>query len=75
MNRDRLIGQLQQLAGRLKETWGHLTGAPACVDSGRQAQFAGRIRAQRGLSAERAERQLSEFLYRHRDWKITKITS
>jgi uncharacterized protein YjbJ (UPF0337 family) len=69
MNRERFAGQLEQFVGRVKECWGILTNDPALAAAGQYAQLAGRIRARCALSAERSERQLSEFLARHRDWE------
>lgn len=70
MNRDQLTGRLQQLVGIIEEFWGDVTGAPLLAATGREAQLAGQIRAERGLSTAQADRQLREFLYRHRHWKI-----
>ncbi|MDP1524961.1 MAG: hypothetical protein Q8M20_04075 [Rhodocyclaceae bacterium] len=71
MNRDQWIGRLQQFVGIIEETWGHLSDEPELAVTGRKAQFTGRIRAQLGLSRAKADRQLGEFLHRHRHWKIT----
>lgn len=71
MNRDQLAGRLEQAVGIIEEYWGTLRHDPALVAAGRQARFTGGIRARRALSSAIAERQLGEFLYRHRHWKTT----
>jgi len=71
MNREQLTGRLQQFVGIIEEAWGNLSDEPELAASGRKARFTGRIRAQRGLSTAQADRQLGEFLHRHRHWKIT----
>lgn len=70
VNRDQFNGRLQQLVGIIEECWGSVTDAPSLAARGRKTQFKGRILAERGLSTAQADRQLREFLYRHRDWKI-----
>lgn len=72
MNRDRVEGNLKQFSGILKEQWGRLTGNDLGVDAGRRDRLAGSIQARHGLSKEEAERQVREFLYRNRDWDISR---
>lgn len=71
MNRDQVIGRWQEVVGRIKECCGDVTGAQLLTAVGREARLAGRIRARRGLSTAQADRQLREFVYRNRHWKIT----
>lgn len=70
MNCEQLTGRVQQFVGSIEEYWGDVTDAPSLAASGKQTRFAGRIRTERGLSTAQADRQLREFLYRHRHWKI-----
>ena len=72
MNRDRVEGNLKQLGGKLKEQWGNLTRNDVGVDAGRRDQLAGSIQVRHGLSKEEAERQVRDFLYRNRDWNLSR---
>ena len=68
MNRDRLAGRLKLVGGRLKESWGALTGDPLAAASGRRDRIVGKALEQRGISREQADRQLEDFLRRNRNW-------
>lgn len=69
MNHDRFEGICRQLGGALREQWGTLAGDPLAVTAGRRMRRAGRIQEQRGLARRDADRQLAEFLSRHRNWR------
>lgn len=68
MNPDRFLGVCQQVRGRIKQSWGVLVEDPNLVEYGVRDRLAGRVREQRGLSKEQSERQLREFMSRHRRW-------
>jgi len=68
MNRDRLQGIWQQFRGKVKEHWGTLTGDPLAVAAGTRKRLLGRIQEQRGVSKQEADRQLSDFMRRNRNW-------
>ena len=68
MNPDRFLGICRQLRGRIKQRWGVLAGDPDLAEFGARDLLAGRIQEQRGLAKERSERQLREFMNRHRRW-------
>lgn len=68
MNRDRLLGTWQQVRGKVKQQWGTLTGDPYAIDAGVRDRLLGEIRQQRGASKEEADRQLTDFVKRNRDW-------
>ena len=68
MNRDRLLGIWKQFRGKAQERWGTLTGDPLAIDAGAGDQLLGRIQEQRGASKEEADRQLTDFMKRNRDW-------
>ncbi len=68
MNRDRVQGLSKRVGGRLKETWGAIVRDPRAMAAGRRDQIAGRVQEQRGLSRQRADRQLEEFMRRNRNW-------
>lgn len=68
MNQDRIQGICRQLIGALKQRWGKLSGDAAALTAGAADRIAGRIREQRGISKELADRQLADFLRRNRNW-------
>jgi uncharacterized protein YjbJ (UPF0337 family) len=68
MNRDRLLGTWQQVRGKVKEQWGTLTGDPYAIDSGARDRLLGKIQEERGASKEEADRQLTDFVKRNRNW-------
>jgi uncharacterized protein YjbJ (UPF0337 family) len=68
MNRDRLLGIWKQFTGKAKERWGTLTGDPHAIDAGARDQLVGKIQEQRGASKEEADRQLTDFIKRNRNW-------
>jgi uncharacterized protein YjbJ (UPF0337 family) len=68
MNRDRLEGKWKQLSGRMKERWGTLTHDQLSVVAGKHDQAAGKYQERYGITREKGERVLAEFLRRNRDW-------
>jgi len=72
MNRDRVEGSWKQFSGQLKEQWGRLTRNDSGVEAGKRQQLAGSLQARQGVSKEEAERQINDFLYRNRDWDISR---
>ena len=68
MNQDQMQGLLRQFSGSAKACWGALTGDPATSAAGTRDRLAGQIQMQRGDSKQAADRQLAEFMYRHRKW-------
>jgi len=68
MNRDRLLGTWQQLKGAVKEQCGALIGDPDAVAAGARDRLLGEIQQQRGVSKEEADRQLTDFIKRNRNW-------
>ncbi len=68
MNRDRVQGLSKLLGGKLKESWGTLVRDPHAMAAGRRAQIAGRVQEQRGISQQKADRQLDDFMRRNRNW-------
>jgi uncharacterized protein YjbJ (UPF0337 family) len=72
MNRDRVEGNLKQFGGKLREQWGRITHDDLGVDAGKRDQLAGSIQARHGISKEEAERQVADFLYRNRDWNLSR---
>ena len=68
MNRDRFEGACRQLAGSLRVRWFGLTGDESGRVEGEREQRAGHMQVRYGISKERLENQLRDFLLRHRDW-------
>ena len=68
MNGERFAGIWLQLAGRMNETWGELTGDPLRAATGRRDQIFGKARQRSGIAKEDSERQMTDFLTRNRDW-------
>jgi uncharacterized protein YjbJ (UPF0337 family) len=52
----------------MKEVWGALSGDPYASAAGRRDRLAGKIQEQRGLSRQKADRQLEDFMTRNRNW-------
>jgi len=72
MNRDKVEGNWKQVSGKLKEKLGQLTGNDFVVDAGRRDQLAGSIQVRHGISKQEAELQITDFLYRNRDWDLSR---
>ena len=70
MNQDQLEGRLRQAAGKARERWGLLTGAPLVAAAGRRDQLIGRIQERRGNANQEAADQLRDFLRRNRNWYL-----
>ena len=68
MNRDRWLGIWKQFMGKMKERWGTVTDDPFAIDAGARDQLLGKIQEQRGASKEEADRQLTDFMKRNRNW-------
>lgn len=68
MNGEQFAGICRQLAGRMSETWGELTGDPLRAAAGRRAQIFGKAQQRSGIAKEDSARQLRDFLTRNRDW-------
>ncbi len=72
MNRDRVEGNWKQFSGILREQWGKLTQDDSGVNAGRRDQLAGSIQVRHGVSKEESERQVRDFLYRNRNWDLSR---
>ena len=68
MNEQQIAGIGQQIAGKLKETWGELTGDPLRAAAGRHGQIAGKAEQLSGIEKEQSARQLQDFLHHNRNW-------
>lgn len=72
MNRDQIEGNWKQFSGKLKEQWGRLAQNDSAVAAGKRDQLAGSIKVRHGMSREDTERQVRDFLYRNRDWDLSR---
>ncbi len=72
MNRDRIEGSWNLWGGKAEEQWSKLIGDESGLNAARQRQLAGSIQLRRGNSKEEAERQIRDFLYRNRDWNLSR---
>jgi uncharacterized protein YjbJ (UPF0337 family) len=68
MNRDRWLGIWKQLMGKAKEQWGTFTSDPFAIDAGVRDRLLGKIQEQRGAREREADRQLTDFVKRNRNW-------
>ncbi len=69
MNWDRAEGNWKQFKGIVKEQWGKLTDDQLDVIAGKRTQLAGKIQEAYGFSKEEAERQLSDWEKRQREFR------
>ena len=66
MNGEQVAGICRQVAGRMNELWGDLTGDPLRAAEGRRRQIVGKTQQRSGIAHEEAARQLRDFLHRNR---------
>ena len=69
MNQDRLHGLWKQFGGKMKEHWGMITNDSLTTAAGTRSRLAGGLQEQRGILKQEADRQLEEFMSRHRNWQ------
>jgi uncharacterized protein YjbJ (UPF0337 family) len=55
---DQVQGKSQQIAGKLKETWGKLTDNDIALYNGKREQFVGKLKEHYGLAKEEADRKI-----------------
>jgi len=68
MNRDRRDGIWKQVRGKLRQQWGRLAGDSSAAAAGARDLLAGKHQEQRGVSKQKADRQLQDFMSRNRNW-------
>lgn len=69
MDNDRVQGIWKQLVGTAKELWGALVDDPFMLAAGTRERAAGKRQEQRSINRREADRQLDEFVSRHRNWQ------
>jgi uncharacterized protein YjbJ (UPF0337 family) len=58
MNKEQVQGKAEQVAGKIKEKWGKLTGDDVALYNGKREHFLGKLKDHYGLAKEDAEKQL-----------------
>ncbi len=61
MNEDKVKGQWEQLAGKLKTKWGKLTDDDVKSTEGDSEYLAGKIQERYGIARDEAHKQVKEF--------------
>jgi uncharacterized protein YjbJ (UPF0337 family) len=61
MNRDELVGDWNQVKGKIREKWGDLTDDDLDRIAGKRDQLVGKIQEKYGKAREDVERELDEF--------------
>ena len=62
MNTDQLEGKWKQLAGQVRQKWGHLTDSDIQVIAGKRDVLIGRVQERYGLAKEKATSEVDGFL-------------
>jgi uncharacterized protein YjbJ (UPF0337 family) len=68
MNGERFAGICLQLAGRMNQSWGELTGDQLRVTAARRDQITGKAQQASGIVQEAAARQMRDFQHQNRNW-------
>lgn len=69
MNEDRVKGNWLQFKGKIREQWGKLTDDDLDVIAGKRDQLLGKIQERQGIVKEAAEKQLSDWESRNKDFR------
>lgn len=70
MNAEQFAGICRQLAGKMNEIVGELSGDPLRAADGRRSQIIGKNQQRKAIAKQQSARQLREFLYRNRNWRF-----
>jgi uncharacterized protein YjbJ (UPF0337 family) len=62
MNWDQVQGNWTQIKGKAKQMWGDFTDDDLDVIAGKREELAGRLQAKYGLSKEKAEEQVDDWV-------------
>jgi uncharacterized protein YjbJ (UPF0337 family) len=68
MNWNRVQGNWKQMKGKVKEQWGKLTDDQLDVVAGNRDELIGRIQNAYGIAQDEAERQVSDWESRSREF-------
>ncbi|MFT6089580.1 CsbD family protein [Sulfitobacter sp.] len=66
MNWDTVKGNWKQMTGKIKEEWGDLTDDDLTEAAGERDQLVGKIQAKYGIAKEEAEKQVDNFVAKHK---------
>ncbi|MBW4962064.1 CsbD family protein [Sulfitobacter sp. CW3] len=66
MNWDTVKGNWKQMTGKIKEEWGDLTDDDLTEAAGERDQLVGKIQAKYGIAKEEAEKQVDNFMAKHK---------
>ena len=66
MNRDELVGDWNQMKGKIREKWGDLTDDDMDRIAGKRDQLIGRIQEKFGKTRDAVEREVDDF---ERNWR------
>jgi uncharacterized protein YjbJ (UPF0337 family) len=66
MNWDRIEGNWNQFAGKVREQWGKLTDDEIAQIKGNQQQLSGKIQERYGITKDEADRQINDWFGRQR---------
>ncbi|MET4579781.1 CsbD family protein [Ottowia thiooxydans] len=69
MNEDRVKGNWLQFKGKVKEQWGKLTDDDLDVIAGKRDQFLGKLQERQGIAKDVAEKELSDWESRNKDFR------
>jgi uncharacterized protein YjbJ (UPF0337 family) len=61
MNQETMIGNWNQVKGKVKETWGKLTDDDMTKIDGKRDQLVGTVQRRYGIQKDEAERQIKAF--------------
>ncbi len=68
MNKEQISGNWKQFKGKIQEQWGKLTDDDLDVIAGKRTQFVGRLQERSGIAKEEAEKQLTDWESRNKDF-------
>ena len=69
MNEEQISGNWKQFKGRIQEQWGKLTDDDFDVVAGKRDQLVGRIEERHGIARAEAEKQMTEWEDRNKDFR------
>lgn len=61
MNKEQTSGNIEQLKGKMKQTWGKLTNDDMMLYEGQRDQFVGKLKEHYGIAKEDAENKIKAF--------------
>lgn len=69
MNEEQISGNWKQFKGKIQEQWGKLTDDDFDVIEGKRDQLVGRIEERHGIARSEAEKQMTEWEDRNKDFR------